>query len=157
MQQSKLFEVVFLHKVQSTCCAWAGGTYANYPDICKNHQFHVIYCVTLACVFYFEEFLTLDSRWFTIFKKWLTKSVGLVPLSTKYLICRHVHTDWRTDWRMDWRTDEFIFCQLHPEIACAPRSSSFYFEEFLIPDSHLWFLKNNWLNLLGLCLFLLNT
>jgi hypothetical protein len=52
-----------------TCCAWAGGTNANYPDFCKNHQFHVIYCVTLAYVLYFEEFLTLDSRQLPIFKE----------------------------------------------------------------------------------------
>ncbi len=84
-----------------TCCAWAGGTHANYPDFCKNHQFHVIYCVTLTDVLYFKEFLTLDSHQFTIFKEWLPKSVGLVPFSAKYLICRHVRTDWRTDWRTD--------------------------------------------------------
>ncbi len=140
-----------------TPCAWAGGTYANYPDFCKNHQFHVIYCVTLPYVLYFEEFLTLDSRRFTIFEEWLTKSVGLVPFPAKYLICRHVRTDWRTDWWTDWRTDEFTFCQLRSEIACAPRSSSFYFKEFLIHNSRSWFLKNNWPNLLGLCLFPLNT
>ncbi len=142
----------------NTRCTWAGGTYANYPDFCKNHQFHIMYSVTLTYVLYFEEFLTLDSRRFTIFKEWLTKSVGLVPFSAKYLICRHVCTDWRMDWRMDWQTDEFIFCRLCPEIiACAPRSSSFYFKEFLIHDSRLWILKNNWPNLLGLCLFPLNT
>ncbi len=95
-----------------TCCAWAGGTYANYPDFCKNHQFHVIYCVNLAYVLYFEEFLTLDSCWFTIFKEWLTKSVVLVPLSAKYLICRHVRTDWRTDWWSDWQTDELFLVGL---------------------------------------------
>ena len=31
-----------------TRCTWAGGTCANYPDFFENHQFHVIYCVTLA-------------------------------------------------------------------------------------------------------------
>ncbi len=29
---------------------------------CKNHQFHVIYCVTITYVLYFEEFLTPNSR-----------------------------------------------------------------------------------------------
>ena len=47
----------------TTHCTWAGGTYANYPDFCENHQFHVIYCVTLAYyVLYVEEFLTHDSH-----------------------------------------------------------------------------------------------
>ena len=33
----------------NTHCAWAGGTCVNYPDFfLENHQFHVIYCVTLA-------------------------------------------------------------------------------------------------------------
>ncbi len=95
---------------RNTRCMWAGGTYANYPDFCKNHQFHVIYCVTLAYVLYFKEFLTLDSRRFVIFKEWLTESVGLVPFSAKYLIYRHVRTDWRMDWQTDWRTDEYTCC-----------------------------------------------
>ena len=46
-----------------TRCMWAEGTYANYPDFCEDHQFHVIYCVTLAYVLYFEKFLTHDSRY----------------------------------------------------------------------------------------------
>ena len=29
----------------------------NYPDFYENHQFHVIYCVTVAYVLNFEEFL----------------------------------------------------------------------------------------------------
>jgi hypothetical protein len=40
----------------------------NYPDFCENHQFHVIYCVTLASVLYLEEFLIHDLRGFTILK-----------------------------------------------------------------------------------------
>ena len=36
--------------------------HANYPDFCKNHQFHVIYCVTLAYALYFEEFLIQNSH-----------------------------------------------------------------------------------------------
>ncbi len=35
-----------------TRCAWAGGTCVNYPDFFENHQFHVIYCVTLAFVLF---------------------------------------------------------------------------------------------------------
>jgi len=34
---------------------------ANYPDFCENHQFCVVYCVTLADVLYVKEFLTHDS------------------------------------------------------------------------------------------------
>jgi hypothetical protein len=42
---------------------------ANYPDFCENHQFHVIYCVTLAYVTFFEElFLIHDSRGFIILR-----------------------------------------------------------------------------------------
>jgi hypothetical protein len=37
-----------------------GGTNVNYPDFCENHQFYVIYCVTLGDVLYFEEFLIHD-------------------------------------------------------------------------------------------------
>jgi len=49
--------------------AWAGGTScANYPDFFEKHHFHVIYCVTLAYVLCFEEFLIHDSRGFMILK-----------------------------------------------------------------------------------------
>ena len=48
--------------IKNTCCVWAGGTNANYPDFCENHQFHVIYCITLMCVLYFEDFQTHDSH-----------------------------------------------------------------------------------------------
>ncbi len=29
----------------NTCCAWAGGACASFPDFCNNRQFYVIYCV----------------------------------------------------------------------------------------------------------------
>ncbi len=45
----------------------AGGTYVNYSDFCKSHWFHVSYCVTLAYVLYFDEFLIHDSRRFMIY------------------------------------------------------------------------------------------
>jgi len=32
------------------------GTCANYPDFFENHQFHVIYCVTLAYVLFSKNF-----------------------------------------------------------------------------------------------------
>ena len=51
-------------------CAWAGGTYAMFPDFCENLTIHV-----------------RDS----------TKPVGLVPFSATYLICRHVRTDGGND------------------------------------------------------------
>ena len=46
---------------------WAGGTNVNYPDFCKNHRFHAIYCVTLAYLLYVEEFLIHYSRQFMIY------------------------------------------------------------------------------------------
>jgi hypothetical protein len=53
----------------NTRCAWAGGTCANYPDFFENHQFHVIFCVTLAYFTFFEEFLIHNShRRFMILK-----------------------------------------------------------------------------------------
>ena len=52
---------------QNTRCTWAGGTYVNYPDFCENHQFHVIYCVTIVYVLYFPEFWIHDSRRFMIY------------------------------------------------------------------------------------------
>jgi len=42
--------------IKNTRCAWAGGTCANYPDFFENHQFHVIYCVTLAYVLFSKNF-----------------------------------------------------------------------------------------------------
>jgi hypothetical protein len=42
--------------ISNTRCAWAGGTCANYPDFFENHQFHVIYCVTLAFVLFSKNF-----------------------------------------------------------------------------------------------------
>ena len=56
----------------NTRCAWAGGTYVNYSDFCKNNQFHVFYYVNLAYVRFLKNFC------FMIHVK-LTKSVGLVP------------------------------------------------------------------------------
>jgi len=55
------------------------------------------WCVTFAYVINYKEFLTHDLRGFTIFKEWLAKSVGPVPFSAKYLICRHVQTHGLTD------------------------------------------------------------
>ena len=47
---------------------WAGGTYSSFPDFFENHQFHDFYCVTLAYVLCFEEFLIHDSHGFMILK-----------------------------------------------------------------------------------------
>jgi hypothetical protein len=102
-----------IHKGINTCCAWAGGTYANYPDFCKNHWFHVIYCVTLTYVLYFKEFLTLDSCWFTIFREWLTESVRLClfPLNT-YSAGTYTQNGGRTDGRTDRLTNTLAVCGL---------------------------------------------
>ena len=51
------------------------------------------------------------------------------------------------------------FCCYYAQQVCFARIISFMLftvEEFLIHNSR-WFLKNNWRNLLGLCLFPLNT
>ena len=63
-----LIGVMMTHTVQPLCsrAARAGGTCVNYPDFFHNHQFHVIYCVTLSYEHCFEEFLIqihMDS-WF---------------------------------------------------------------------------------------------
>ncbi len=80
-----------------TRCMCAGGKwYANNPDFCKNHQFHYIYYGTLAYVLYIKEFLTQDSRRFTILKSDRPNLLG-GAFSAKYLICRHIQTDRQTD------------------------------------------------------------
>ncbi len=56
----------------NTRCTWAGGTYVNYSDFCKNHHFHVFYYVNHAHVLFPKNFC------FTIHVE-LAKSVGLVP------------------------------------------------------------------------------
>ena len=57
------------HVETNTRCAWAGGTYASFPDFCNNRQFYVLFTVfTLANVLYFKEFLIHDSRGFMILK-----------------------------------------------------------------------------------------
>ncbi len=70
--------------LEYTRCAWAEGTCANYPDYLENHQFHVI-TVLLLHMYFFEEFLIHN------------ESIGPVPFSAEYLICRHVQTDRQTD------------------------------------------------------------
>ena len=55
------------HRFENTRCAWAGGTCANYPVFFLESS-RVIYCVTLAYVLVFEEFLIHDSRGFTVLK-----------------------------------------------------------------------------------------
>jgi hypothetical protein len=123
--------------IKNTCCVWAGGTNANYPDFCENHQFHVIYCITLMCVLYFEKFLTHDSHWFTIFKEWLSESVGPVPFSTKYQI-RMDKKPCCTYWfkfEMNWiELNREEMDRLH-----ADRNKSF--KKGALPHHHLWFVS----------------
>ena len=70
-------------------------------DFFENHQFHVIYCVTLGYVgTFFEEFLTSLIH---DFEEYLTESVGPVPFSAEHLICRYVRTDRQTDRQTDRR------------------------------------------------------
>ena len=44
------------------CVGWRN--ICDLPGFCKNHQFHGIYCVTLAYELYWEEFLIHNSGWF---------------------------------------------------------------------------------------------
>jgi hypothetical protein len=61
--------------------------------------------VLLLLMYFFDEFLTHDSRGFMIFKELLAESVGLVPFSAKYLICRHVQNHGLTVGLTDGLTD----------------------------------------------------
>jgi hypothetical protein len=60
---SKLIVVLI---VRTTTLAARGGLEEErvnyYPDFFENHQFYGIYCVTLAFVLFFEEFLIHDSH-----------------------------------------------------------------------------------------------
>ena len=38
-------------------------TCVNYPDFYGNHQIHVIYCVTLACVLFFRRITDSQFTW----------------------------------------------------------------------------------------------
>jgi hypothetical protein len=70
----------------------AGGTYyANYLVCCENHQFRFIYCVTLAYVLYFEEFMIHNSRRFTVFKELLNKSVGVCGVVHAWVGQKHLN------------------------------------------------------------------
>jgi len=55
-----------------------------------------------------------DSRftWIHDFEKNLTESVGLVPFSAQYLICRHVRTDSQTDELIWGGLDNLRFLQV---------------------------------------------
>jgi hypothetical protein len=55
------------HKI-NTHCVWAGGTCANYPDFFENHQFHVIYCVTLAFVLFSKVLFSSPGTLSTLLK-----------------------------------------------------------------------------------------
>jgi hypothetical protein len=63
--------------IMNTRCAWAGGSFILFTVF------------ALANVIYFEEFIIHDSCG--------TESVGPVPFSAQYLMCRYVCTDRQTD------------------------------------------------------------
>jgi hypothetical protein len=72
--------------------------------------------------------------------------------STRKFYTKWEHVKFNKEFHID-------FCCYYAQQVCFARFISFMLftvEEFLIHDSR-WFLKNNWWNLLGLCLFLLNT
>ena len=66
---------------------------ASFPDFCNNHQFHVIYCVSSRLCTLFRRISDSRFTWIHDFEENLTESVGPVPFSAQYLICRHVRTD----------------------------------------------------------------
>ena len=76
---------------------------ASFPDFCDNHQFHVIYCVSSRLCTLFRRISDSRFTWIHDFEENLTESVGPVPFSAQYLICRHVQTDGWTDRRTDGR------------------------------------------------------
>ena len=47
-----------------TCRAWAGGTYANYPDFCKNCQF--LLCYSCSCTL-IQRISDSQINWFMIY------------------------------------------------------------------------------------------
>ena len=61
--------------------------------IFRESSFHVIYCVTLAFMYFFWRISDSRFSWIHDFKELLTKSIGPVPFSAEYLICRDVWTD----------------------------------------------------------------
>ncbi len=66
---------------------------ASFPDFCNNHQFHVIYCVSSRLCTLFRRISDSRFTWIHDFEENLTESVGPVPFSAQYLICRHVRTE----------------------------------------------------------------
>ena len=100
------FPVKFMHKIMrdysshdyaiNTCCARAGGTCVNNPDFFENHQFHVIYCVTLAYVLFWGEFLILNSRGFLILRRiidWICWACAIFWSIPNLQVCSDGQTD----------------------------------------------------------------
>jgi len=67
---------------------------ASFPDFCDNRQFHVIHCASSRLCNLFRRISDLRFTWIHDFEENLTEnlteSVGPVPFSAQYLICRHV-------------------------------------------------------------------
>jgi hypothetical protein len=80
---------------------------ASFPDFCDNRQFHVIYCVSSHLCTLFRRISDSQFTWIYNFEENLTESVGPVPFSAQYLICRPVRTDGWTDGETDRRTDRW--------------------------------------------------
>jgi len=80
----------------------------SFPDFCDNRQFHVIYCVSSHLGTLFRRISDSRFTWIHDFEEFLTESVGPVPFSAQYLICRPVRMDGQTDGRTDRWTDRRI-------------------------------------------------
>ena len=95
---SKMIQTLAVRGLEEHC--------ASFPDFCDNYQFHVISCVYshLWCTL----FRRISDSWFTWIhdsEENLTESVGPVPFSAQYLICRPVQMDGQTDRQTDRRTN----------------------------------------------------
>jgi hypothetical protein len=93
---------------QNTRCAWAGGTCANYPNFFENHQFHVIYCFTLAYVLFSKNFrftIHVVDSWFWRMIDRICWACAIFRWIPNLQVCTDRRTDGWTDGRTDGRTD----------------------------------------------------
>ena len=109
----EVWHIKLMGAINYTCCVCAGGTFWALPifaEICDAPQTQTIpMFISMFTTpqmqrvpWQRQEFLmTHDLCRLSLFNKWLTESVGPVPFSTEYLICRHVQTDKRIDGQTD--------------------------------------------------------
>ncbi len=68
----------------------------------------LIFAIIVSFMLLFRRISDSRFTWVHDFEENLTESVGPVPCSAQYLICRHVQTDRQTDRQTDGRMDELI-------------------------------------------------